>query len=104
MRSIYPKRFFELKCTEELPGEWDEAKLSQVLSNVLGNAVQHGAIDSPVIVTAKGDKYGVVLSVHNEGASIPAKIIPKLFDCLFKGPRGRELWMIILLAWAWVFI
>ena len=27
----------------ELPGEWDEAKLSQVLSNLLGNAVQHGA-------------------------------------------------------------
>ena len=90
MRSIYPKRFFELKCTEELPGEWDEAKLSQVLSNLLGNAIQHGAIDSPVTVTAKRDKHGVVLSVHNEGTAIPTETIPKLFDCLFQGASGQR--------------
>ena len=90
MRSIYPNRFFKLKCAEELPGEWDEAKLSQVLSNLLGNAIQHGAIDSPVTVTAKKDKGEVVLSVHNEGASIPAEILPKLFDCLFQGAPGQR--------------
>ena len=43
MRAIYPNRSFELTCAEELSGEWDEAKLSQVLSNLLGNAIQHGA-------------------------------------------------------------
>jgi signal transduction histidine kinase len=90
MRSIYPKRFFDLKCAEEIPGEWDEAKLSQVLSNLLGNAVQHGAVDSPVAVTAKKDKHEVVLSVHNEGAPIPAEIIPKLFDCLFQGASRQR--------------
>src|SRR5215213_3464886 len=90
MRSIYPKRFFELKCVEELPGEWDEAKLSQVLSNLLGNAIQHGAIDSPITVTAEKDKHEVILSVHNEGASIPVEIVPKLFDCLFQGTSGQR--------------
>ena len=90
MRSIYPKRSFELKCAEELPGEWDEVKLSQVLSNLLGNAIQHGAIDSPVTITAQSDKQGVALSVHNEGAPIPSKIIPKLFDCLFQGASGQR--------------
>jgi signal transduction histidine kinase len=90
MRSIYPKRLFELKCAEELPGKWDEAKLSQVLSNLLGNAVQHGALDFPVTITATRDKREVVLSVHNEGTSIPAEMIPKLFDCLFQGVSGQR--------------
>src|SRR3954452_2160469 len=90
MRSIYPQRSFELRCVEELPGEWDEAKLTQVLSNLLGNAIQHGAIDSPVTLTAERDKSGVVISVHNKGAPIPAETIPKLFDCLFQGASGRR--------------
>jgi signal transduction histidine kinase len=90
MRSIYPKRLFELKCAEQLPGEWDEAKLSQVLSNLLGNSIQHGAINSPVTVTAKKDKDEVVLSVHNAGASIPIEIIPKLFDPLFQGASRQR--------------
>jgi signal transduction histidine kinase len=90
MRSIYPERFFELRCMEELPGEWDEAKLTQVFSNLLGNAIQHGALESPVIVTAEKDKSGVAVSVHNEGAAIPAEVIPKLFDCLFQGTSGQR--------------
>ncbi|HVB17012.1 MAG TPA: HAMP domain-containing sensor histidine kinase, partial [Stellaceae bacterium] len=90
MRSIYPNRFFELKCVDELPGEWDGAKLTQVLSNLLGNAIQHGVANSPVTITAERDKFGVVLSVHNEGPSIPVKIIPKLFDCLFQGTSGQR--------------
>ena len=75
---------------EELPGKWDRAKLTQVFSNLLGNAIQHGAIDSPVIVTAEGDKSGVAVSVHNEGAPIPAEIISKLFDCLFQGTSEQR--------------
>lgn len=64
--------------------------MTQVLSNLLGNAIQHGAIHSPVTVTAKRDKHGVVLSVHNEGAAIPTETIPKLFDCLFQGVPGQR--------------
>src|SRR4051794_35871036 len=90
MRSIYPERFFELRCMEELPGEWDEAKLTQVFSNLLGNAIQHGALESPVIVTAEKDKSGIAVSVHNQGAVIPAEVIPKLFDCLFQGTSGQR--------------
>ena len=28
--------------------------------------------------------------MHNEGASIPAEILPKLFDCLFQGASGQR--------------
>jgi signal transduction histidine kinase len=85
MRAIYPKRIFQLDCDDELPGEWDEVKLSQVLSNLLGNAVQHGAINSPITVTAKSDKNGIEVVVHNHGAVIPSNTIPKLFDSFFQG-------------------
>jgi signal transduction histidine kinase len=90
MRAIRPNRTFQLNCDGELPGEWDEARMSQVLSNLLGNAVQHGDVKSPITVTAKSDRNRVELSVHNEGAAIPPKMIPKLFDCLFRGSSDQR--------------
>jgi signal transduction histidine kinase len=90
MKAIYPKRAFQLNCDDELPGEWDEARISQVLSNLLGNAIQHGDIKSPVTVSAAGDSTGVELSVHNEGTPIPPKMLPRLFDCLFQGSSDQR--------------
>jgi signal transduction histidine kinase len=74
-----------LDCDEDIPGEWDEARMSQVLSNLLGNAVQHGARRSPVTLTAYLGDTGVELAVHNDGPAIPPHLVPKLFDCMFQG-------------------
>jgi signal transduction histidine kinase len=90
MQAIYPKRIFQLNCDNELPGEWDESRISQVLSNLLGNAIQHGDAASPVTVTAKAAGNAVEVSVHNEGAPIPPELIPKLFDCLFQGSPDQR--------------
>lgn len=67
MKAIYPKRVFQLNCNDELADEWDEPRISQVLSNLLGNAIQHGDIKSPVTITAGKNDNEVVISVHNEG-------------------------------------
>lgn len=83
MRAIYPNRVFTLTCDEELSGDWDRARMSQVVANLLGNAVQHGAIDAPVTLKARGDGMSIELAVHNEGTAIPPDKIPKLFDLLF---------------------
>ncbi len=85
MRSINPERSFQLNCNDDFPGQWDEARIMQVLSNLLGNAIQHGATKLPVTLTAKSGNDGVELAVHNEGAAIPPNLIPSLFDCLFQG-------------------
>lgn len=90
MTAIHRKRVFQLNCTDDLLGDWDEARMSQVLSNLLGNAVQHGKDGSPVTVTAKHDGNAVVLSVHNEGTTIPPNMIPLLFNCLFQGPSDQR--------------
>jgi signal transduction histidine kinase len=91
MRAIYPARIFALECDGDLPGVWDEARLGQLLSNLLGNAVQHGAPGAPITVTARGGSGGTELAVHNEGKAIPLQLVPRLFDYLFQGaPSAKD--------------
>ncbi len=90
MQAIYPNRVFRLDCDDELSGEWDVAKMSQVLSNLLGNAIQHGNVMSPITLTAKSGTNGVEVSVHNKGTAIPPTMLPRLFDCLFQGLSDQK--------------
>jgi signal transduction histidine kinase len=90
MEATHPERAFRLNCDDEIPGKWDVAKISQVLSNLLGNAIQHGDVESPITLTAKSGTNGVEFSVHNEGPAIPPKTLPRLFDCLFQGSSDQR--------------
>jgi signal transduction histidine kinase len=62
----------------------DAARVRQVLSNLLGNAIQHDDSAHPVSVTLTGESDQVVLLVHNR-APIPASLIPSIFDPLVRG-------------------
>jgi signal transduction histidine kinase len=90
MESIYPDRIFQLNCNDEVSGEWDAVRMTQVLSNLLGNAVQHGSTSFPITITAKGNDHEVELAVHNQGAAISPNAIPMLFDSLFQGESGER--------------
>jgi signal transduction histidine kinase len=85
MEAIYPDRVFQLTCDNEVSGEWDAARMIQVLSNLLGNAIQHGSAHFPIAVTVTRNDREVELAVHNHGAAIPPDAIPMLFDSLFQG-------------------
>lgn len=63
----------------------DDARLRQVISNLLGNAIQHGSSDGAVTLSLAGEGSDVVLSVHNSGAPILADLIPTMFDPLVRG-------------------
>src|SRR4051794_38390989 len=89
MQAAFPKRAFRLKGDDELPGEWDKNRLCQLVSNLVGNAVQHGADNSPVTITAKRTADGVEVSVHNEGTPIPRDKMPKLFDSFYRLDNGE---------------
>ncbi|HET6150560.1 MAG TPA: hybrid sensor histidine kinase/response regulator [Polyangia bacterium] len=81
----YPARGLQLHHQGNARGVWDEDRLFQVLSNLLGNALQHGKNDAPVSIVLDATGFSqVVLSVHNQG-SIPPEILPYLFDPF----RGR---------------
>ena len=71
-------------------GSWDPDRLSQVLSNLVANACQHGDPAAGVRVVIDGDAPGAVrLQVHNMG-TIPAALIPQVFEPLTGGQRRRD--------------
>ena len=83
-RAGHPDHKFELEISGETEGEWDKARIGQVFSNLLGNAVQYSFKDTPIGITVKGDPTEVVLSVHNEGVIIPADKIARIFDSMIR--------------------
>jgi signal transduction histidine kinase len=79
-RAAHPERAIELRVDDVAHGEWDGDRLAQVVSNLVGNAVQHGASDRPVTVSVEGDADTVAVRVHNEGPPIPASLRASIFD------------------------
>jgi signal transduction histidine kinase len=88
MEALYPQQSFQLVAHKPLMGEWDEPRISQVLSNLLGNAVQHGARDSAITVTAKKKTNAIEVTVHNHGPAISPELLPILFDRFVQGKAG----------------
>jgi signal transduction histidine kinase len=83
-RSANPKRTLRFHAEGDLTGQWDAARLRQVLSNLLGNALQHGSKDGAIELSAQSDGSTVVFSVHNEGAPIPSEMLATIFDPLVR--------------------
>jgi hypothetical protein len=67
-------------ATGDLHGEWDSDRIAQVLSNLLGNAIQHGDKSGPISVVTKDNGAEVLLEVHNSGAPIPENLLPTIFE------------------------
>jgi signal transduction histidine kinase len=82
-------RTLEYTTTGDLHGQWDGARISQVLSNLLGNAVQYSAPNTRISVSAQGEAREVIVRVHSEGPAIPASELPGLFSP-FKRLRGAS--------------
>jgi signal transduction histidine kinase len=73
----------EFTTKGSLRGEWDGDRIAQVLSNLVRNAIQHGAASGPIAIVADGgggDDAEVTLRVHNDGPPIPAKALGSIFE------------------------
>jgi signal transduction histidine kinase len=86
IRAGQPDAVIGLHATGDLRGEWDPDRLAQVVSNLLANAIQHGA-GTPVTLTASEDGDSVTLAIHNGGAPIPQDVRPFVFEALTRGQR-----------------
>jgi signal transduction histidine kinase len=82
VRVVNPHRKIELSTSGALVGEWDKARIGQVFSNLLNNAMQYGSHNAPVRVDLKGDTRVVTLTVGNDGVPIPAEKMKMIFDPL----------------------
>ena len=85
----FPQWSLRREIVGNLAGRWDPDRLLQIVSNLLSNAGQHGRPEGVVTVRLDGSEAEtVILDVHN-GGSIPASVMPSLFDP-FRGTRSRR--------------
>lgn len=63
-----------------LEGRWDADRVAQVLSNLVGNALQHGTPERPVEVRLDGTDEGTLTIDVVNGGAIPGELLGGLFD------------------------
>jgi len=83
-----PGRELRMEVTGDLTGSWDRDRISQVVSNLVGNALQHGEGKTPVHVLATGRDNQVVLEINNAGPPIPAAALASIFEPMVSGAGG----------------
>ncbi len=71
------------------PVDCDPSRIGQMLSNLLGNALTHGASGEPVRVTARDAGRRFEIAVHNTGRAIDPGDMVSLFEPFFRA-RGRS--------------
>lgn len=64
----------------------DAVRLSQVLTNLLSNALKYSPEEAPVSVQLKRDRAGVHISVRDEGPGIPPEALSRLFQRFYRVP------------------
>ncbi len=77
---LAPGRVVQVGQSLDEGGLWDPDRLAQVLSNLVINALQHGAPGTPVYVEAKVTESQALLTVANQGRGIPAQDLDGLFE------------------------
>ncbi|MCK1302024.1 PAS domain-containing sensor histidine kinase [Bradyrhizobium sp. 134] len=85
LTAAHPERRIEASFEVETPVFCDPARIAQLFSNLLGNAIGHGAPDLPVRVEATAKAEMFELSVANGGAAIPEEARTRLFQPFYRG-------------------
>ncbi|WUR11592.1 sensor histidine kinase [[Empedobacter] haloabium] len=80
LRTSHPEQIVTLAAPEHLDAIFDEERVAQVLSNLVGNAIQYGTHGAPVTVRMVADEDYVTVAVNNQGPAVPADRVPALFD------------------------
>jgi len=90
LAAFHPDRHLKFHSEGNLKGAWDTDRLAQVLSNLVGNALQHGDPGSAIDVHGKDDGDEVLIEVHNEGPAIPRALLANIFEPMVRKQAGSE--------------
>lgn len=85
-----PGRAIDVDLEGDGRGAWDPARLAQVVSNLVGNALKHGARYEPVRVSVRDGEEEIVLKVENQGPVISPELLPVLFEPFHRGQVPGE--------------
>ena len=85
LRIIWPERTIKTIYNLTEPVYCDSARIAQLFSNILGNALTYSNADSPVTVKASSNTSDFILSVSNNGDQISNAAMDRLFQPFFRG-------------------
>jgi PAS domain S-box-containing protein len=75
-----PGRTIQLSLEGDGRGTWDPARMAQVVSNLVANALEHGARNGTVRVSVGGCEDDVVVEVENQGPAIAPDRLSAIFE------------------------
>lgn len=84
LRTAFPHARIILDEQAHITGQFDPDRISQVFSNLIGNALRHGDATAPIKVTVSRVDGVPRGSVQNSGEPIPPEVMPYIFK-----PEGR---------------
>ena len=85
--AAHPGHKLVVEAVGDLEGEWDSDRLAQVVSNLVGNAMVHGAPDGGVRVSVHGFDDTVEVDVQSAGSPIPEEEKGTLFEPFRRSER-----------------
>ena len=88
--AAYPSRTIEIDARGGERGEWDCARISQALTNLIVNALEHGSAQSAVRVVVAGDDKEITIAVNNRGTPIPPDQLNGIFNPMKSTETGGQ--------------
>jgi sigma-B regulation protein RsbU (phosphoserine phosphatase) len=89
MRESHPERAIDLQVSGDGLGQWDHDRLTQLCTNLIANALEHGRWDAPVRIELDDRDEGIALSVSNAGEPLPPETLRTLFEAFRRGQTAN---------------
>ena len=93
MRSQDDEKKYELVRDYPINSVWieiDTDKMTQVIDNILNNAIKYSPDGSKITVSMKTTDDQMILSIKDQGLGIPKQDLPKIFDRFYRVDRARS--------------
>jgi signal transduction histidine kinase len=88
LRTFHPERLIDLKVPSKLDAIFDDSRIAQMLSNLIGNAIQYGSEDAPVTIGVTNSDDDIFIAINNRGPTIPADKVSSVFDPMVRFAAG----------------
>ena len=93
MRGPDEDKKYELVRDYPITSVWieiDTDKMTQVIDNILNNAIKYSPDGGKITVTMKTTDDQMILSISDQGLGIPKQDLPRIFDRFYRVDRARS--------------
>ena len=93
MKSQDEEKKYELVRDYPINSVWieiDTDKMTQVIDNILNNAIKYSPDGGKITVTMKTTDDQMILSISDQGLGIPKEDLPKIFDRFYRVDKARS--------------